>query len=94
MSDHQEQLEVLDAQLDHLFARAQVLTLADEGAAGRFLTRHRARQRQARHLRAGWLSALVASAAVVVGFAVLQPTPEAPASAAYGVYESAWGEGW
>lgn len=80
--------------LDDLFARARAETAADAGAAGRFLTGHRARQRHARHRRAGWLSALAASAALVSGFAALRPAPEAPASAAYGVYESAWGEGW
>lgn len=81
--------------LDELFARASAHTAADAGAAGRFLAGHRARQSHARHVRAGWVSALLASAAVVTGALVLRPAaPDLPATAAYDVYRSTLGEGW
>lgn len=86
--------EDLDAQLDALFSAARAETPTDAGAAGRFLAIHRNRQRHARHVRAGWLSALAASAAAIAGFAVLKPLPDAPTSAAYQVYEQSLGEGW
>ncbi|CAM3897485.1 hypothetical protein [Deinococcus frigens] len=88
-----------DHDLDTLFAHARAPTPTDSGAAERFLGRHRARQAQQqgsrqRSLRAGWVGTLLASAAVVAGVTVLRPAPELPASAAYGVYQRAWGDGW
>ncbi|WP_221091016.1 hypothetical protein [Deinococcus aquaedulcis] len=83
-------------ELDTLFAQARTLTPADHTAAARFLEAHRAAQTQARarHTRAGWLSAAL-GAAVVAGALMLRPAATAlPASAAYDVYQSAWGEGW
>lgn len=84
----------LDTQLDALFAEASAETVMDAGAADRFLAGHRERQRHARQVRAGWLSALAACAAAVAGFAVLKPLPDVPASAAYTVYEQSLGDGW
>lgn len=83
-----------DHDLDTLFAQARTQTPADEGAAGRFLSGHRQRRTRQRNIRAGWISTLLASAAAVAGLTVLRPAPELPASAAYGVYQSAWGDGW
>lgn len=83
-----------DHDLDHLFAQARSETFADAGAAERFLVGHRARQQHQRQVRAGWVSALLASAAVVTGFMALRPAPDLPTSAAYQSYESAVGEGW
>lgn len=88
-----------DHELDALLAQARALTAEDHGAAARFLTGHRARQvaarqRHARTLRAGWVSAALASAAVVAGLTVLRPAPALPSSAAYDAYQSALGEGW
>ncbi|GGR67640.1 hypothetical protein GCM10008959_32220 [Deinococcus seoulensis] len=88
-----------DPVLDALLAQARTLTPEDSGAAGRFLTAHRARQeaarqQRARTRRAGWVSAALASAAVVAGLTVLRPAPALPSSAAYDAYQSAWGEGW
>ncbi|GAA0509435.1 hypothetical protein [Deinococcus depolymerans] len=92
MTDHPNDLP--DPDLDTLLAQARTLTPEDHGAAGRFLTGHRARQAQQRTRRAGWVSAALASAAVVAGLTVLRPTPALPSSAAYDAYQSAWGEGW
>lgn len=91
--------ELPDPELDALFAQARALTPEDHGAAVRFLAAHRerqeeGRQRHARTLRAGWVSAALASAAVVAGLTVLRPAPALPSSAAYDAYQSAWGEGW
>lgn len=83
----------LETQLDSLFAQARAETPADVGAAERFLAGHHLRQQRQRHLRAGWLSVLVASAAVMTGFSVLRPATDAPA-AAYQVYEQSLGDGW
>ncbi|GGM13569.1 hypothetical protein [Deinococcus aerophilus] len=88
-----------DHDLDTLLARARAETPADAGAAERFLggaalRDERARAARARHLRAGWVPALLASAAVVAGVSVLRPPPALPASAAYEAYQSAWGDGW
>lgn len=81
-------------ELDTLFAQARAPTEQDHGAAARFLAGHRARRTHARHVRAGWLSALLASAAVLGGFAALRTPTELPSSAAYQAYESALGDGW
>ncbi len=90
MNDHD-----LDApNLDDLFAVARAPTAADDGAAERFLRGHRHRRSRQRARRAGWVGTLLASAAAVAGLTLLRPPPELPASAAYGVYQSAWGEGW
>lgn len=83
-----------DHDLDQLFAAARAATPADAGAAERFLTAHRARLSHGRHLRAGWVSALLASAAVLTGVVVLRPPAELPSSAAYEVYQNALGDGW
>lgn len=83
-----------DHDLDQLFAQARAETSADAKAAERFLRGHRARQQYRRQVRAGWVSALLASAAVVTGLVVLRPTPELPTSTAYQSYESAMGDGW
>lgn len=83
-----------DHELDDLFAQARALTPADEGAAGRFLAGHRQRRAHRRQLRAGWVSALLASAAVVTGLLVTHPDTPLPASAAYDAYQSAAGDGW
>ena len=89
-------------ELDDLFAGARAETDADRGAAARFLSGHRERlaqeqmrqQAQTRTVRAGWVSALLASAAVVTGLLVLRPDAALPSSAAYEAYQSALGEGW
>ncbi|MDV6375872.1 hypothetical protein [Deinococcus arenicola] len=83
-----------DHDLDAVFAQARALAPADNGAAERFLVGHRQRRAQQRTRRTGWVGALLASAAAVAGLTVLRPTPELPASAAYGAYQSAWGDGW
>lgn len=83
-----------DTELDALFAAAGAETDADLGAGARFLAGHRARQAALRQRRRGWWSAALASAAALAGLAALRPAPDAPASAAYGVYESALGDGW
>ena len=84
-----------DPELDRLFAQARALSAQDSGAAERFLTGHRERQSQARRRQTGWLSALLASAAVVAGVSVLRPAaPELPSSAAYAAYQDALGEDW
>jgi hypothetical protein len=76
--------------LDRLLAEARQPTPADEGAAGRFLSGHRARlARQRRRTWAGGLSALLASAAAVAGVAALRPSSPLPVSAAYDVYVQA-----
>lgn len=85
-------------ELDDLFAAARVETQADKGAAERFLVGHRERvaeqRSQTRTVRAGWVSALLASAAVVTGLLALRPDGSLPSSAAYEAYQSALGEGW
>lgn len=81
-------------QLDSLFAEARVETAADAGAAERFLAGHRSHRQHQRQVRAGWVSVLLASAAVVTGVVVLRPAADAPASAAYQVYEESLGDGW
>lgn len=83
-----------DHELDTLFAQARAPAPADRGAAERFLSGHRARRSRRRGLRAGTLATLLASAAAVAGLTVLRPAPELPASAAYGAYQNAWGDGW
>ncbi|PNY81309.1 hypothetical protein [Deinococcus koreensis] len=87
-----------ERELDELFAGARTETEADRGAAERFLSGHRqrvAQQRsQTRTVRAGWISALLASAAVVTGLLALRPDGALPSSAAYDAYQSALGEGW
>lgn len=83
-----------DHDLDTLFAQARALAPADDGAAERFLRGHRQRRARQRNRRAGWVGTLLASAAAVAGLTVLRPAPELPASAAYGAYQSAWGDGW
>lgn len=91
-----------DHELDDLFASARTETDADRGAAARFLSGHRQRlaqeeaqlQAQTRTVRAGWISALLASAAMVTGLLVLRPDTALPASAAYDAYQSAAGDGW
>lgn len=88
--------------LDELFAAARAETEADRGAAERFLSGHRGRlaqeerqqRAQTRTVRAGWISALLASAAVVTGLLALRPDGSLPSSAAYDTYQSALGEGW
>jgi hypothetical protein len=90
MNDHH--LDATD--LDALFAVARAPMPADEGAAERFLNGHRHRRSRQRARRAGWVGTLLASAAALAGLTVLRPAPELPASAAYGVYQSAWGDGW
>ncbi|AIZ45872.1 hypothetical protein QR90_13510 [Deinococcus radiopugnans] len=94
MTDH----ELDSPELDALFAQARAPTPADDGAAERFLSGHRHRQAQylarQRARRVGWVGTLLASAAAVAGLTVLRPAPELPASAAYGAYQSAWGDGW
>ncbi|UBV42581.1 hypothetical protein LAJ19_13280 [Deinococcus taeanensis] len=80
-----------DLDLDDLLARARVLGPDDLGAGERFLTRRRARTQRR---RAAWLSAALASAAVVAGLSVLRPAPALPPSAAYDAYQHTWGEGW
>ena len=84
--------------LDELFASARAETEADRGAAERFLSGHRGRlagqKSQTRTVRAGWASALLASAAVVTGLLALRPDMSLPSSAAYEAYQSALGEGW
>ncbi|MFC4640494.1 hypothetical protein [Deinococcus hohokamensis] len=82
-------------ELDALFAAARELSADDWGAPERFLRGHRARAAQARRRQAGWLSALLASAAVVAGLSVLRPaSPDLPSSAAYEAYQGALGDGW
>lgn len=88
-----------DHDLNQLFAQARAETAADAGAAQRFLVGHRARQKHQRQVRAGWMSALLASAAAVTGVMVLRPAPslsmsDLPSSAAYEVYQSNLGDGW
>lgn len=83
-----------DHDLDQLLAQARADGPAAAGAAERFLVGHRARLRHRRQVRAGWVSALLASAAVVTGLMLLRPEPNLPSSAAYQVYEGALGEGW
>ncbi|GGK31667.1 hypothetical protein GCM10008955_26860 [Deinococcus malanensis] len=84
-----------DPELDRLFAQARALSTHDSGAAERFLTGHRTRQTQARRRQTGWLSALLASAAVVAGVSVLRPeAPDLPSSAAYAAYQDALGSEW
>jgi hypothetical protein len=83
-----------DADLDALFTQVREPGGDADGAADRVLAAHRARQGHARHVRAGWVSALLASAAVLTGVAVLKPAPVLPSSAAYAAYESAVGDGW
>ncbi|GGO20205.1 hypothetical protein [Deinococcus humi] len=90
MNDH----ELDPTNLDALFAQARAPTPADAGAAERFLRGHRHRRSRQRARRVGWVGTLLASAAALAGLTVLRPAPELPASAAYGVYQSAWGEGW
>lgn len=90
--------QLTDQALDQLFAQARAQGQAEAGAAERFLVGHRARQRHMRQVRAGWVSALLASAAMVTGLMVLRPASSGPntlpSSAAYQVYEGALGEGW
>ena len=84
-----------ESELDGLLAQARVLSAQDCGAAERFLTGHRARQAQARRRQTGWLSALLASAAVVAGLSVLRPAAsDLPSSAAYDAYQGALGSEW
>ncbi|WP_309572037.1 hypothetical protein [Deinococcus sp.] len=83
-----------DHTLDDVFARARALTPEDDGAAARFLAGHRQRAAQRRTVRAGWMSAVLASAAVVTGLLVSHPDTTLPASAAYDAYRSAAGDGW
>lgn len=89
-----------DHELNDLFASARTETDVDRGAAARFLSGHRQRlaqeqvQAQTRTVRAGWISALLASAAMVTGLLVLRPDTALPASAAYDAYQSAAGDGW
>ncbi|AKH17123.1 MULTISPECIES: hypothetical protein [Deinococcus] len=81
--------------LDTLLAQARQLTPADLGAADRFLTRRRAARTRS---RAGWLTGVLASAALVAGLTVLRPAAPLPgplpSSAAYDAYQSAWGADW
>lgn len=83
-----------DHELDTAFAQARALTPEDHGAAARFLTGHRQRQAHRRTVRAGWMSAVLASAAVVTGLLVTRPDAALPASVAYDAYQSAAGDGW
>lgn len=85
-----------DQELDRLFAQARTATAADLGAAERFLAGHRSRQRHQRQVRASWVSALLASAAVITGVVVLRPAsdPVLPTSAAYEAYQNNLGDGW
>lgn len=83
-----------DHELDGLFSQARALSLEDHGAAERFLSQHRSRQARNRR-QTGWLSALLACAALVAGLSVLRPTSaELPSSAAYDAYHVALGDEW
>ena len=89
--------EQLDTpELDTLFAAARQPTVADLGAADRFLTaRRQAGRGRQRHALGLWASTVLGLAAAVGGLTLLRPaTPELPTSAAYSVYQSALGEGW
>lgn len=81
--------------LDTLLAQARQLTPADLGAADRFLTRRRAARTRS---RAGRLTGVLASAALVAGLTVLRPAMPLPgplpSSAAYDAYQSTWGADW
>ncbi|MFC4426867.1 hypothetical protein [Deinococcus navajonensis] len=81
---------------DLLLAAARELGADDFGAADRFLAGHRARLAQARRRQAGWLSVLLASAAVVTGLAVFRPDSgsDLPSSVAYEAYQGALGAEW
>lgn len=84
-----------ESELDRLLAQARTLSAEDGGAAERFLNGHRTRRAQARRRQTGWLSALLASAAVVAGLSVLRPAaPDLPSSAAYDAYQGALGSEW
>ena len=92
--DFPEDATMNDHELDTLFAQARTPTPADRGAAARFLAGHRQRQAHRRTVRAGWMAAVLASAAVMTGVLVSRPDVTLPASAAYDAYRSAAGDGW